>query len=460
VTAGRLALAALLIVAAALVLRLAYVDATPQTVLRGDGRDYDAHAQSIAIGEGYSKTIAYDRPTAFRPPGYPYLLAGVYRVAGVERADKVQRIHAARIAGAIVGTAVVALVGLLALQLWGPLVALAALALTAVYVPLITVGGAVMSEPLFDLFMLAALAAALQHRRSPHRFRWALLAGVLAGLATLTRANALVLLAPLVVAVWDARPRWSWRALAPAVALVAVAAVTVAPWTIRNAVELHSFIPVSTQVGSALAGTYNDDARHDRDNPASWRSVKRVHAFDDLTARISQTPEPVLERELRQRALRYIRQHPLYVAEVGFWTTARTFDLTGRDWSRHTAATIGIDRRWADRGVVCFWAFALLALAGAATRLARRAPAFVWAVPALMFLSVAFLVVETPRYRTPIDPFLVLLATLAVATLARRVGSARSWPTSTPAPVAGSERASSPRSPRERGRAGTTSSSG
>ena len=41
-------------------------------------------------------------------------------------------------------------------------------------------------------------------------------------------------------------------------------------------------------------------------------------------------------------------------------------------------------------------------------------PLWVWAMPVLMFLSVVFLVVETPRYRTPIDPFLVLLAAAAV----------------------------------------------
>ena len=36
-----------------------------------------------------------------------------------------------------------------------------------------------------------------------------------------------------------------------------------------------------------------------------------------------------------------------------------------------------------------------------------------------MYLSVVFLVVETPRYRTAIDPFVVLLATAAVVTGAR-----------------------------------------
>jgi hypothetical protein len=37
-----------------------------------------------------------------------------------------------------------------------------------------------------------------------------------------------------------------------------------------------------------------------------------------------------------------------------------------------------------------------------------------------MFLGVVFLVVETPRYRTPIDPFLVLLAAAALVLAVRR----------------------------------------
>jgi hypothetical protein len=37
-----------------------------------------------------------------------------------------------------------------------------------------------------------------------------------------------------------------------------------------------------------------------------------------------------------------------------------------------------------------------------------------------------FLVVETPRYRTPIDPFIVLLAAAALVTAARRALAQRS----------------------------------
>jgi 4-amino-4-deoxy-L-arabinose transferase-like glycosyltransferase len=409
----RLGLAVWLLLALALATRLGYVAITPDYELVHDARNYDYHARSIATGEGYG--YSFRQPTAFRPPGFSFFLAGVYDVAGVQRAEPSERLPIARIVQAFVGTLAVALIGVLAAQLWDRRAALAALALGAVYLPLILIGGAVMSEPLFVVLMLGALVAAIQHRRSSRRYAWALVAGLIAGLAMLTRANGMVLLLPLAFAVWAARPRWSWRALAPPALLVAVALLTVTPWTIRNQEQLGSFVPVSTQLGSALAGTYNDEARNDRENPASWRSLKRVDDYRYLYSRVGTIPEPALERKLRAAALRYIGDHPLYVGEVAFWTTRRMLDLGGLDWARHTYSTVSVGPGWADAGVVSFWVFALLAIAGAWTARARRVPWWVWAVPLLMYLSVVFLVVETPRYRSPIDPFVILLAAAALA---------------------------------------------
>jgi 4-amino-4-deoxy-L-arabinose transferase-like glycosyltransferase len=418
------ALGAVLVLAAAFAIRVAYVDATPNMKLVADARDYDGHAVSIARGKGYSKSYAL-RPTAFRPPGFTYLLGGVYHLAGVEHAATPQRVIVARRTQVVIGTVLVAMIGLLAAQLWGPVVALVAMALAAVYVPLVTMSGTVMSEPLFAVFMLGCLSAAIMYRRSAHRWRWALLAGALAGLSILTRANAMILLLPLALVAWDRRPRWSLRALGPPVALVAVAVLVVSPWTIRNAQTLHAFVPVSTQLGSALAGTYNEDARTDRNHPASWRSLRHVASYQDLVGDVEDTNEAVLEKQLRHRAESYALHHPAYVATVPFWTTVRALDLDGFDWARHTARTVSINGRWADRGIYCFWLFAVLAVAGAFTRAARRAPWYVWAFPALMYLSVVFLVIETPRYRTPLDPFIVLLAALAVVAAGRRVVARR-----------------------------------
>jgi 4-amino-4-deoxy-L-arabinose transferase-like glycosyltransferase len=416
----RLGRAVWLLLLVALVLRLGYIAVTPDYRLVDDATDYDRHAASIARGDGYADVGLPGRKSAFRPPGYPYLLGAVYRVTGVQDAPVQNRIHVARVFNALLGTLVVALIGLVAAQLWDRRTALVAMALGAVYIPLIVVGGSVMSETLFAVFLLASLAAAIQHRRSPHRWRWALLTGFLGGLTVLTRANALVLLIPLAFAVWDGRPRFTLRALGPPAALLVVALLAVAPWTIRNQIVFHQFVPVSTQLGSALAGTYNDEARADKVNPASWRSLRRVEQYKYLTDQWRVISEAQLEQKLRAASIDYIRAHPGYVAKVVWWDTRRALDLAGLRWSRHTAGTISVTPGWAVAGVICFWVFGLLALGGAFTRAARRAPWWVWAMPALVYLGVVAMVFETPRYRTGIDPFIVMLAALPLAALAQR----------------------------------------
>ena len=435
--------AAWIILLLALLLRVGYVAATPDYALVHDALDYDRAAKSIAQGDGYPYSRAKGRETAFRPPSYPVLLAGVYtrdrRRAREGRGPRPRRPHP----GILISTLIVGLIGVVAAQLWGRRVALAAMGLAAVYIPLILVGGSVMSEPLFAALLLGALAAAIQYRRSTHRWRWVLLAGVLAGLTILTRANALVLLLPLGLAVWTGRPRFSPRALAVPAVFVVFALLTVSPWTIRNAVVFDRFIPVSTQLGSALAGTYNDQARTDKENPASWRSIGHLPEYRALSARLSEIPEPEVEDILTERSKAYIREHPTYVAKVALWTTLRTFELGGLDWSRHTASTISVTPRWANAGVICFWIFALLALAGAVTRAARRTPLFVWMIPALLYLSVVFLVVETPRYRTGIDPFIVMLAALALQPALRAVAD-RARPRRDPARYPTSPKAPTP----------------
>ena len=302
-----------LVVAAALGVRLGYVAITPEHALVHDAREYDEHARSVAVGEGFSERIT-GKPTAFRPPGYVYLLAGAYRLAGVERSPVEDRIPVGRRLGAILGALGVALIGVLVWQLWGSAAGIVATALAAVYVPSIFVATALMSEQLFVVLMLATLIAVLAWRRTP---RWwlVLLAGGLAGLAVLARANGLILLLPLALAVWRRSP---W----PPVLLVAVALLTIAPWTLRNASKLGAFVPVTTQLGSALAGTYNSEARADPTNPASWRSLRRVEEYDHLTDEFATTPEAVMERDLRRAALAFIGEHPAYLLRLPTGTRA------------------------------------------------------------------------------------------------------------------------------------------
>jgi hypothetical protein len=75
---------------------------------------------------------------------------------------------------------------------------------------------------------------------------------------------------------------------------------------------------------------------------------------------------------------------------------------------------VGLHVDVARTGVIAFWIMAALALAGAFTRPARQIPRWLWAIPILLALSVVFVNMETPRFREPIEPFLVLLAACAV----------------------------------------------
>ena len=413
---------AVLLVAVALVLRIAYVDATPDYVLRHDAVDYDVHARSIAQGEGFSKTLAHGRPTAFRPPGYPYFLGAVYHVFKADREPASPsacgsrgspRPSWARRSSRWWACSRAQLWGSVARRWWRS-------AWRRSTCPLILVGGAVMSEPLFDVFMLASLAAVLAHRRSPHRYRWALLAGVMGGLAALTRAQALILLAPLALAVWDGRPWRGRAALGPPVVLVLAALLTITPWTIRNARELHAFVPISTQFGSALAGTYNDAARADTQNPASWQGLRHVPDYAYLFNRVGATNEAVLEQQAARA-----RRCTTSASTPPMWRRSPGGTRAGCSTSAACAARApprppspstttgpiagccasGSSPRSRSPGRSPRWPAARRGTSGRSR--------------VLSFLSVVFLVVETPRYRTPIDPFLVLLATAALVTGAR-----------------------------------------
>src|SRR6476619_5743511 len=117
--------AAWLILLLALLLRVGYMAATPGYELVHDATDYDRAARTVAAGEGWP--LAHGRVTTFRPPAYPLLLAGVYKVTGVEHGTEHQRVVPARILGIIIGTLIVAMIFIVARQLWGRRVALLAM---------------------------------------------------------------------------------------------------------------------------------------------------------------------------------------------------------------------------------------------------------------------------------------------------------------------------------------------
>jgi 4-amino-4-deoxy-L-arabinose transferase-like glycosyltransferase len=403
------------ILGVALVLRLATIVATSDYVPTLDSADYVRHAISIADGDGFpdSTLTASGGPSAFRPPLYPYLLGGVYAIAGDDAGETV-----GRVVGALLSTAAVWLLYLIGARVWGRRVGLIAAAGAAILPPTVFINTALISEPLFVCLMLASLLATLVARDRGGDWRWAALAGVCCALAALTRSNGVLLLIPALIGVWVVRPRWTRSALAGPAALLVAAALTVAPWTIRNTVEFGGLVPISTQSGFAMAGLLNDEARTLPGYPASWVLPEATERYGPLFHR-RDLNEAELDRKLRREALDYAADHPGYVVSATVRNLLRTFDLAGYLDSARIADRdqLGIGARTAGAIKWTTFALDLLSIAGIVVLLARprdeRGPWFIWLIPVLMIVAAVWLIGST-RYRIPAYPFMILLGALAI----------------------------------------------
>jgi 4-amino-4-deoxy-L-arabinose transferase-like glycosyltransferase len=188
-------------------------------------------------------------------------------------------------------------------------------------------------------FTIAILALYLEAMRSPHRRRWLVACGLAVGVGALFRAN--VVLLPVVLGVactgWPAGRPLPWpagaRPLRGALGILAVAALVLVPWTIRNYVEMHRFIPIRTGSGitlwEGLGEVHNNFGAVDNDLAA----IALVHRFRPGLVPLS----PAFDEYLQQRALRAIVRHPFfYVKLVGRRMLLSTVALYESAWMYRT----------------------------------------------------------------------------------------------------------------------------
>jgi 4-amino-4-deoxy-L-arabinose transferase-like glycosyltransferase len=458
--AGDASMLLIAVVLLALAVRLGIAVATPTHVLGGDPAVYDELGVSLAGGHGWSRRDPRPRPghewhaTAVHPPAWPAVLGAAYALtahgdrvdadsaraapAAVRHAPRTleaarDRQLAARAVTALLGALAVALIGLIGKELWGPRVGLIAAAVGAVYPAMAAFGIGLESEPLFVAVELGALYAVLRWRRAPGGAWWLVLAGVLGGMIVLTRSNGAVLLLALALAVWRT-PRRSWRSLLAPAGILVIAALVVVPWTVRNVHALGATVPVATNLGKTLAGTYNPLSAQDY---WRWRGPRRLPA--SYRSALREPTEAGRDRALTRAGEDYIRAHPASVPAASAWNTARLLELDQRGRSNLKAVLGSRVLSWAS--ILGFWALAVVALAGAFTRRFRRAPAWFWLMPVLLWLGTAPFAVNFDRFRAPIDPFLVMAAALALAPLVER-GAARRPRAAPRRPAAASERGS------------------
>jgi 4-amino-4-deoxy-L-arabinose transferase-like glycosyltransferase len=371
----------LALVLVALAVRLAVLSASRPANISPDAAHFLNIARCVSRGEGFSNPAAWPAwlapgrlpaPETFKDPGYPYAIAGV----GVLTGDL---FLAGQLVSLLAGVLLPLALYRLARRLTGDrTVALVAALLTAGSPELIAQSVRVMSESLFTLLLVLALAVAAPdpaRPRSSGARGWTpdLLAGGLLGLAFLTREQALIALPALALLLG------SGQGLGPAGAragraLLAMAAVA-SPLLVRN---LQLF-------GAPL---HSDAASF-----AVWPFVDPI-TFSHATHR---PPAP----------LPFLAAHAPEVIGHALESLARFLRVLPRDlvghvvWAPALAVGLGLALlRWRT------WAFA-----------------WAWLVPAVLAMAV---VSWNTRYFASTTPLWCLLTAVGARWLAARVGFR--WP--------------------------------
>ena len=399
---GRLALVAVLALA---VRTLATLHHRGYPVV-GDALTFHLGGGFLADGEGFRRVFE-DVPTAEHPP-LMWVLVAAFDLLGADS------ILAQRLLLGLVGTVTVVLVGLLARRVAGDGAGLVAAGLAALHPLLWLADASLMSESPYGVWVVLTILLAYRHLDAPSPARAAAI-GVAAGLAALTRGEALALV-PLLVLVLVVRERAAVRArLVRAAAMAAAFAVVLAPWTVRNAVIFAQPVLVSTNGNAVFAGANCDQT--------FYGPVVGLWHFPCY----GPTPsgdESQQSVAYRRRGLEYARDHAGRLPVVLAARLGRIWDFYRPGQTLFYEAGEGRppgSERW---GVRLSWALMALAIAGLAVLRRRRVPVGPLLVPAVMVCVMGLLTYGSTRFRFAAEPMLVVLAAVALTAPAARVAPA------------------------------------
>lgn len=405
-----------------------------------DAQAYAAIARNLDEGKGFTVGAGATQPSSNYSPGLPLFVAGVYAVTGGVH----ERL--ARVALAVVGALSVLFAYLIGRRLgpapnpplesyssyrtvnspivWPPM--LGAL-VVAVYPALLEYQGMLMSEPAAATLLSGGVLAVLWAWEGGWA-RW-LLPGALFGALALVRPEYLGVAVLIAAAVFAREARSDWRqSLLRAAVLLGALVVVIAPWTIRNAVALDRFVPISTGGGQVLyAGTYlPSDGDPEKvgaevvaENPQLFApNAAQELRLEQILARLAHSRYPEMETDQalskmgKEQLWDDISEEPLEYA--GFVATK-----IGRIWS-HGPRDVMREPGWE----VLHWALVALGLLGL-TILAwkRRWEALLFGTILLAITAISALLVASPRRVLVLVPLLAALASVAMAWTAMRLSS-------------------------------------
>ncbi len=293
-----------------------------------DADYHDYWARGVAFGQWSPPRFEPDPKLQeypyFRPPGYPFFLAAVYRLAGKGYVGP-------RVVQMLVGLINVLLCFLIARRLFGDVAGLISAALMSTYWVFIYFEGEFLEPSFAVMLVLLIVRVAISWLESQSTLRM-LVAGVLLGVLALVRPNALLwVIAVGAWASWSLLGRSQKKRVATTLAvLLAGTLLAVAPVTIRNSVGGRDLVPISSTGGVNLFIGNNDRADGlvrgtmpgigNLDTSFDWPTI--VRNLEAKTGRRMKHSEA--SDYLASQALQWMRRNPGRVADL-MWTKTLLF---------------------------------------------------------------------------------------------------------------------------------------
>ncbi len=368
-------------------------------------------------------------PTVERAPLWPFIIAGLSIIFGPSD-------YFARLFLCLVGSGTCVLIYLFARDLFGRRIGVLAGVIAAIYPELYIYDGWLYTESLYIFLLLAICYGLYRLQRTPQRsWRIWITCGILLGLLSLTRPNGFIVIGLFIV--WAIIMGWakilSWRVVARNTALTTLIAVAlIAPWTIRNYMVSHTFIPVAGGDGTVLLGAYNDEILTTPGFIGTW--INPLKSRPDVAKPyplFTCTPPCEVARDAayKDAAVQWMGEHisimPRLLALhfLNIWQPATyEADLPVDRFLNQPSSQIVL----AMMKTFPIPIFILAALGLAVTFWRWRELLFIYFV---MALTVAQCVVfyGIPRFRAPIEPMLILLAAGATRWLTHRETGTLLW---------------------------------
>lgn len=403
--------------------RVAFAVSRFGRMLPGDAQFYYGTGAHIAAGQGMeqlSPTQLYAIvPTAQHPPALPALLALV-NLVGLGSIDQ------QHVVASVIAAAAVPLMGLLGRRIAGPAAGIMAAGIAAVSPLWFQPSGILMSESIYLVLIPLVLLLAVDSVERPEVWRFGALGAAIA-LATLTRSEAIdfiVLLGIPVVLLMSG----SWkRRLTVGVVLLAGFGIVLAPWLVRNEIQLGG-LALSDNVGGTLAGSYCPSAVDP--NEPDYGAWNYTCTLSELT-KIQKEKPPAGERywsevsadhQIISDTLRYIGSHQSQMPKLIVAREAAMLDVGDWSYQLQYAVAEGRSRTAEAIGMVIDWLLILFGVFGA-VQLARHRPKFFILIlmPVIVVLgNVAFFYGST-RMRVAAEPSIVLFGVIGLVEAVSKV---------------------------------------